>query len=271
MNTYAIGDIQGCFDELIQLLELMNFNRQKDHLICVGDVVNRGPKSLKTLEFLASLPNCTVTLGNHDFHLLRAYHLETKTRASDTIDEILLADNAESLCYWLQKQPLIYCDDKYKIIFVHAGIYPYIPFDTLLAKCREIENLLKHDNHKSFLKNIFIDIPKKYTNSLTTEQQHIFIHSTVTLMRYLQSDQSLDPSFSGNPKKAPQGIIPWYTINNPFITGYQIVFGHWSALNGENINNKFINLDTGCVWSNQLTGIRISDRKLFSVPSMQHL
>jgi len=52
MSTYVIGDIQGCYTELQQLLELVNFTPRQDVLWCTGDLVNRGPNSLEVLRFL---------------------------------------------------------------------------------------------------------------------------------------------------------------------------------------------------------------------------
>lgn len=51
MATYAIGDIQGCYDEFRLLLKKIQFNPAHDNLWLAGDLVNRGPKSLEVLQF----------------------------------------------------------------------------------------------------------------------------------------------------------------------------------------------------------------------------
>ena len=52
MANYAIGDVQGCFLELKGLLDLINFDPSHDKLWFVGDLINRGPDSLRTIEFI---------------------------------------------------------------------------------------------------------------------------------------------------------------------------------------------------------------------------
>ena len=75
MTTYAIGDIQGCAARLDALLALIDAECPDAHLIFVGDLVNRGPDSLRTLRTLRALGSrVRVVLGNHDLHLLAIAH-----------------------------------------------------------------------------------------------------------------------------------------------------------------------------------------------------
>ena len=93
MSVYAIGDLQGCFDELKELLDKINFDNKNDQLWFTGDLVNRGPKSLKCLRFVKALGESAVTvLGNHDLHLLAiANGQEQFMRKADTVQKILTA------------------------------------------------------------------------------------------------------------------------------------------------------------------------------------
>ena len=55
MTNYAVGDLQGCLDPLKALLDKLAFDPTQDQLIAVGDLVNRGPNSLETLQFCKRL------------------------------------------------------------------------------------------------------------------------------------------------------------------------------------------------------------------------
>ena len=71
MATFVIGDIHGCWDQLKRLLGLIDFNRGRDRLLLVGDLVNRGPGSLEVLRWARNHESCLqLVLGNHDIHLL---------------------------------------------------------------------------------------------------------------------------------------------------------------------------------------------------------
>lgn len=92
MATYAVGDLQGCLQPLKCLLERVHFDPAVDRLWLVGDLVNRGPESLETLRYLYSIRHALVcVLGNHDLHLLAAWHNVERLKKSDTLREIIEA------------------------------------------------------------------------------------------------------------------------------------------------------------------------------------
>src|ERR1041384_6859004 len=123
MATYAIGDVQGCYDELRKLLAETGFRRGRDRLWVGGDLVNRGPKSLEVLRFVASLGDAAVSvLGNHDLHLLAQYEGVEKLKEKDTFQDVLDAADADELIGWLRQRPMMHADGPYAM--VHAGLLP---------------------------------------------------------------------------------------------------------------------------------------------------
>src|SRR5512146_36146 len=101
MATYAIGDLQGCFAPLERLLEAIAFDPTRDRLWFVGDLVNRGPDSLRCLRFVKSLGDAAVAvLGNHDLHLLCVSEGVEPRRPRDTIDAVLAAPDRDELLHW---------------------------------------------------------------------------------------------------------------------------------------------------------------------------
>jgi len=109
MAHYAVGDIQGCYDPLSRLLDQVNFDTSKDTLLCVGDLVNRGPKSLKTLRLLKSLENqCISALGNHDIHLLSMMYEVRKPRHHDTLKKIIDAPDAQDYFMLIQSENMLF-------------------------------------------------------------------------------------------------------------------------------------------------------------------
>src|SRR5437899_1232395 len=123
MATYAIGDIQGCYDELRALLDDLDFDETRDQLWFVGDLVNRGPRSLEVLRFVKGLGNSAVTvLGNHDLHLVMQAEGYGRRNAEDTLEQVLNASDRDELAAWLRQQPLFHAENKFAM--VHAGLLP---------------------------------------------------------------------------------------------------------------------------------------------------
>ena len=85
MANYAVGDIQGCFEEFKEGLELINFKSSKDFLWITGDLINRGPESLKVLEYVFKIRNSVhIVLGNHDLHYLNCFFNNKNLSNEDT-------------------------------------------------------------------------------------------------------------------------------------------------------------------------------------------
>src|SRR3954465_3172440 len=123
MSTYAIGDVQGCFDELEQLLSQFKFRKSTDKLWFVGDLVNRGPKSLQVLRFVRELADRAITvLGNHDLHLVSEHEGFDTARKGDTFDDVLGAPDRKELVDWLRTRPMMHVEGNWAM--VHAGLLP---------------------------------------------------------------------------------------------------------------------------------------------------
>lgn len=267
MATYCIGDVQGCFDELERLLRIINYNPGNDHLWFVGDLVNRGSKSLEVLRLVKQLPNVKVVLGNHDLHLLNFYNKIVDFDASH-LEGILNAPDGRKLVEWLRMQPLLYYDQKYQCILVHAGIYPGWDLVHAITYAQEAEKILHGKDYIEFLKKMYGNKPNNWQSSLEGMDRFRFIINTFIRMRFCNLQGQLEFDSSGKIDTAPPGYLPWFKIPWRKTKNIKILFGHWSALEGKTDEPDAVALDTGCVWGGSLTALRIDDGVRFSCPSL---
>jgi len=272
MAYYAVGDIQGCYDPLARLLEQVNFDSANDTLLCVGDLVNRGPKSLKVLRLLKSLNNqCVSVLGNHDIHLLSMLYGIRKPRPNDTLKRILDASDAPELADWLRHQPLLVVNEKRKFALCHAGIYPWWTRQQALDNAAEVTKIFQNEEKCiKLLTKIYSNRPSKWSDSLGKTQRARFTINAYTRMRFCSSKGHLNLTENGYDGKRRKNRLPWFDIENPSFKGYRIIFGHWSAL-GLLDRPSHLCLDTGCVWGRHMTLAKIPKQpgkkvKLFMAP-----
>jgi len=258
MATYCIGDVQGCFDELEKLLKLVNYNHNQDHLWFVGDLVNRGPKSLEVLRLINDLPNTKVVLGNHDLHLLHFYHNIVDFEATH-LEEILTAPDGKKLIDWLRKQPLIYHSPQHNCALVHAGIYPGWDLNSALTYAQEAEKVLSGAHYVDFLKEMYGNEPTSWNDDLKSWPRLRFIVNAFTRMRFCSLQGELDFEHAGKIGTAPDNYIPWFKIPGRKTKDLKIIFGHWASLEGETDEPNTFALDTGCVWGKKLTALRLED------------
>ena len=259
MATYAVGDIQGCYEPLAQLLDTVNFDQSKDTLLCVGDLVNRGPDSLKTLRLLISLKNqCVSVLGNHDIHLLSMIYGVREHRCTDTLLPILEAHDRDWIADWLRQKPLLVIDKKRKIALCHAGIYPWWSRQQALDLAHEVERVFTNEQKcVRLLNKIYSNLPSKWSDDLGKTQRRRFVINAFTRMRFCSPKGHLNLTESGFANKTRKNRVPWFSIPNNSFDKYRIVFGHWSALGLLN-TPQHLCLDTGCVWGRELTMAKIS-------------
>jgi bis(5'-nucleosyl)-tetraphosphatase (symmetrical) len=264
MAIYAIGDVQGCYDELTRLLELLNVDTAKDELWFVGDLVNRGPRSLDVLRLVASFGNAaTVTLGNHDLHLLAV--AQDPGKAEESLAEVLAAEDADHLLTWLRHRPLVYYRPDMNTMMIHAGVAPqWDPLQTVRL-AREVETALRGDRWKIFLAKMYGQQPDRWSPELTGIDRLRFITNCLTRMRFCHADGRLEFSEKGPPGEQAEGLTPWFDLPDRATESVRIVCGHWSAL-GLLERSNILAIDTGCVWGRQLSAIRLDGpRRVYSV------
>jgi bis(5'-nucleosyl)-tetraphosphatase (symmetrical) len=264
MATYCIGDVQGCFDELEQLLKTISYDHNKDHLWFVGDLVNRGKKSLEVLRLVNQLPNVKVVLGNHDLHLLNFYNKIVDFEVK-YLEPILTAPDGKKLVTWLKNQPLLYYNHEFNCALVHAGIYPGWNLQEALTYAEEAQEALQNKNYLEFLENMYGDEPKIWNDNLTGFDRLRFITNAFTRMRFCDSQGNLEFDFTGKIDSAPKDYHPWFKIPWRKTKDIKILFGHWAALEGITGEPNAIALDTGCVWGRSLTALRLEDNCRYQV------
>jgi bis(5'-nucleosyl)-tetraphosphatase (symmetrical) len=264
MATYAIGDIQGSFEELQALLGTFGFDCAKDSLWFVGDLVNRGPASLATLRFVRDLGDRALTvLGNHDLHLLALAQGSVKAREDDTLGDVIAAPDRDELLDWLRHRPMAHVASSYAL--VHAGLLPQWDIAKARALAGEVETELRGPRHREFLAQLYGSRPDRWSDDLRGPDRLRVIVNAMTRLRFCTSEGVMDFDTKGETAQAPAGYLPWFEVPGRKSADYTLICGHWSAL-GLRIAPNLLALDSGCVWGGKLSAVRLEDRRLYQVP-----
>jgi bis(5'-nucleosyl)-tetraphosphatase (symmetrical) len=263
MSDYLIGDVQGCFDDLQLLLKKAKFSSDKDRLFFLGDVVNRGNKSLQTLRFIKDLgANAQMLLGNHDFHLLACVLGNKSMGNQDTIALILAANDCTLLIDFLRQQPLVI--EHQNTLLVHAGIPPIWDKTTLLTQTALVEQHLQGNQAGEFIDDMYGDFPYAWTDNLAPMDACRYTINACMRQRFCKADGTLEFTGKMNADTAPKGFKAWFLHKNRVLKNTDIFFGHWSTLS--DIQQPHIYpMDKGCAWGGALSMIRFEDRQVFSV------
>ncbi|HSO08206.1 MAG TPA: symmetrical bis(5'-nucleosyl)-tetraphosphatase [Pelomicrobium sp.] len=262
MATYAIGDLQGCYAELQQLLAAVAFDPARDRLWLTGDLVNRGPDSLAVLRFVKGLGERAVTvLGNHDLHLLMVWRGAEPLRRKDTIQPILDAPDGEELLDWLRRQPLFHAEGGFAM--VHAGLLPQWTVAKARALAAEAGRALVEDLD-GFCRHMYGNHPDRWDDALAGYERLRVIVNAMTRMRVITPDGRMEFSHKRGPREAPAGYVPWYRVAQRLSSDHFLLCGHWSA-QGLVLEDNLATLDTGCLWGGSLTALRLEDRRVFQV------
>ncbi len=257
MAVFAIGDVQGCYDDLRRLLERLDFNPADDTLWFTGDLVNRGPRSLEVLRFVKNLGERAVSvLGNHDLHLLALAAGINDPKPADTLDAVLTVSDRDELLDWLRHRPLLHQDETLGYTLIHAGLPPQ--WDTITAQscANELEYVLRGHDYLEFFKHMYGNRPDRWSSSLQGIERLRFIVNCFTRLRYCTPEGELDLTSKGAPGTQPRGLLPWFTVPGRASAELHILFGHWSAL-GEVKGHNVYPLDSGCVWGGKLSALRL--------------
>jgi bis(5'-nucleosyl)-tetraphosphatase (symmetrical) len=271
MATYAIGDLQGCFDPLRRLLDYIDFQPGRDRLWFVGDLVNRGPQSLDVLRFVKSLGTAAVTvLGNHDLHLVMQAEGYGKPNREDTLAPILNAPDRDELIAWLRSQPLCVTDTiaDHSWLMVHAGVLPCWTAAKAVALGKEVSAALRADNYREFLANMWGSEPTQWSDELSGWDRLRVIVNAMTRMRYLTLQGAMEFRAEGNkapPARGPANCVPWFDAVGRKSKNVTVVCGHWSGL-GFLERPDLLAIDTGCLWGGTLTVARLDNRRVYQLP-----
>ena len=270
MAIYAIGDLQGCHDALLRLLEHVHFDPASDRLWFVGDLVNRGPQSLQCLRFVQGLGDRAITvLGNHDLHLLAIRYGNNRHYDNHSLDDILQAPDSDELLDWLRHRPLLYHDSDAGYTLIHAGLPPQWSLATARRCANEVEVALRAANPAGYFMEMYGNKPDQWSDDLQGQNRLRFITNCLTRLRYCTPGGKLAMKHKGPPGSQPAGVIPWFSVPARATAGERIVFGHWSTL-GCYIGHNAYAIDTGCVWGGQLTALRLGDEpKVISIDCPQ--
>ena len=264
VSTYAIGDIQGCYDELRSLLDRIGFAPSRDRLWLVGDLVNRGPRSLEVLRYVRSLGSAAVVvLGNHDLHLVALAKGHARAREDDTLEEVLRAPDSRDLIAWVQSWPLIHVEGGR--VMVHAGLLPSWSVPTAQALAGEVERTLRGAAADDFIAHLYGSRPDRWNDALTGHDRLRVTVNAMTRMRFCSPEGVMEFQSKGETRDAPPGYLPWFDVPGRQSAAATLVVGHWSAL-GYLQRPDLIALDSGCVWGGALSAVCLEDGRLFQVP-----
>lgn len=120
----VVGDLHGCYDELIELLEKIGIG-DDDRVICVGDLITKGPKSKEVLELFMTDARFSTVIGNHDLALRRKWNgedIELKAAQKEAHKE--LRAEKDAYASFFNRMPFVI--DLETHLVVHAGLRPNI-------------------------------------------------------------------------------------------------------------------------------------------------
>ena len=236
-----------------------------------GDLVNRGPRSLDVLRWAREQRarlggRFQVVLGNHDLHLVGRVLGARPEKRGDTLEDVLEAPDGPALVRWLRRRPLLHRESRRgaELVLVHAGLHPAWSTGQAEGLARRVGERLASPDARAFLARP-ADGALAWTRRLGREGRLRAALYAFTLMRTCSKAGRPCRGFSGPPREAPHGCLPWFAVPGRRSARATIVFGHWAAL-GLTLAPGLVALDSGCVWGGRLSAVRLEDRAVFQEP-----
>ncbi|MDE0310351.1 MAG: symmetrical bis(5'-nucleosyl)-tetraphosphatase [Acidiferrobacterales bacterium] len=264
MATYAVGDIQGRYNDLLRLLDRIRFSPESDRLILLGDLVNRGPNSLDVVRFAMSHASSVRTvLGNHDLYLLGVLENIVEARERDTFTDVLSAPDREEILAWVCRQPLVIDEPELNILAVHAGVHPFWTHDDILMHAKQAEQVIAGSGRAEFLMHMLGNKPRRWSDTLAGWDRMRILVNVFTRMRYVKRNGKLDFKEVRTRGKQQKNLVPWFEFPGRVKIRPTIVFGHWSTL-GVYQQPGILAMDSGCCWGRCLSAARL-DGESFAI------
>lgn len=264
MSTWAIGDVQGCFEPLQRLLSAIDFVAGRDRVLLLGDLVNRGPDSLSVLRWASSSAGVDAVLGNHDLHLVAAYLGVRDLRSADTLDEVLAAPDRDELLSWLRQRPVLVCEGQH--VLVHAALHPTWSLAEAQRQAQAVQEALRGEQASALLQSYYRAAAGPLAAGASQSQQLGHALAVFTRLRCLSRDGALSFDFSGTLDDLPPERVPWWRAPDRKPADFTVLFGHWAAI-GVHRESGICGLDSGCVWGRRLSAYCLEDQRIVQVES----
>jgi bis(5'-nucleosyl)-tetraphosphatase (symmetrical) len=269
MATYAIGDIQGCYEEFARLLDQIDFRTDCDRLWLLGDLINRGPDNVSVVKRVMAMgDSAVVVLGNHDLHFLAVHRGGHTPSRSDTFSDLLDSSLADDASDWYRQQRFFYRDKSLGYVMAHAGIPHLWKMKQATALAAEVETVIRGAECEHYFQQMYGNEPDVWQENLEGMARWRVITNYFTRMRLVDARGVMNLTHKGALDDAPEGLSPWFAFERPKPSRHKILFGHWAALEGHTGDDRFISLDTGCVWGRYLTALRLEDGRFFKAESV---
>lgn len=242
MQRVFVGDVQGCAEELEELEARARASfGDRFELWLVGDLVNRGPHSLRVLRRVrewveAGRARCV--LGNHELSLLRIACGQEGLGPGDTHGEVLAAPDAREWIEWLRRLPLVASGrlGRQRFAVVHAASHPHWSLDELVARAREIEARLAHPDRREWVRLL----------ATTPDPELDPLRDVLARLTHCRSAHASGAWSELEPELAPEGYRAWHALWSQRRHRHGLVYGHW-AMQGLHVAPGLRGLDTGCV------------------------